>query len=160
MIFKKVPEFSHVDIAAFHSFKADDGQSNGISLRLDFRGTNALELLTRMRQGEVLLPIVNGVPMDLLSIDAPVHDGIITIWKGVPDAVVAELAKKYPPIKELAPVSKGDKTMVGTTRKEKSRVMEDYRIKQEEDRVKGNKAARKAEKDALNPAAEPELPTR
>ena len=150
-IFRKVPEFSHEQIAAFHSFKADDGVTNGVTLKLDFRGANALELLTRTRQGDILLAIVNGMPVEVLQVDTPVRDGIITIWKGVPDSVVEELRKKYPPIDKLAPVSSGDPDMIATTRHEKRIMMEEHKIRTEQDRIDANKAARKAESDALKP---------
>ncbi|MBL9117901.1 MAG: hypothetical protein JNJ83_23025 [Verrucomicrobiaceae bacterium] len=150
-IFRKVPEFSHEQIAAFHSFKAEDGITNGITLKLDFRGANALELLTRTRQGDILLAIVNGVPVEVLQVDTPVRDGIITIWKGVPDSVVDELRKKYPPIDKLAPVSSGDPDMIATTRHEKRIMMEEHRVRTEQDRIDANKSARKAEADALKP---------
>ena len=157
-VFKKVPEFTHKDIAAFHSFRSEDGQSNGVTLRLDFRGTNALQILTRTKQGEVLLVMFNGVPVDYLSIDAPVQDGIVTVWKGVSDEAVAQMKKEYPPIEKLDPVSKGDKDMIGTTVKEKERVMEDYKRKAEQERIEANKAARKAEADALKGEAPKEAP--
>ena len=164
-IFHKVPEFSNHDIAAFHSFPASDGNGNGLTLKLDFRGASSLELLTRSRQGDILLPIVNGMPLEPLNIDTAVTDGLITIWSGVPDSVIKELGKKYPPISQLASVSNADPNMIGTTRKEKERVMEDYREKAEHDRIAGNKAVRKAIKDANSPTgtgttnpAEPQLP--
>ncbi len=153
MIFRKVAEFSHNEVAAFHSFPAPNGNGNGVTLRLDFRGTNALELLTRTRQGQVILALVNGQPVDYLTIDKPVGDGLVTIWEGVPDSVVAEMKKKYPPIDRLQSVSAGDKNMLPTTRSEKRQMMEDVREKQEADRVAGNKAAKKAEEDARKPPA-------
>jgi len=157
-VFKKVPEFTHKDIAAFHSFRAEDGQSNGVSLKLDFRGTNALNILTRTKQGEALLVMFNGVPVDYLTIDAPVYDGIVTVWKGVSDEAVAQMKKEFPPINKLDPVSTGDKEMIGTTAKEKERVMEDYKRKAEQERIEANKAARKAEADARKGITPTEAP--
>jgi hypothetical protein len=51
-----------------------------------------------MRQGEILRSIVNGRGVDYVVIDRPITDGIFTIWEGVGDEVVAEMAKKYPTI--------------------------------------------------------------
>lgn len=153
MIFRKVAEFSHNEVVAMHSFPAPSGNANGVTLRLDFRGTNALELLTRTRQGEIVLALVNGQPVDYLTIDKPVGDGLITIWEGIPDSVVAEMKKKYPPIDKLVSASSGDKNMLPTTRKEKRDLMEQIKLKEEEDRIAGNKAARDAEKEARNPSA-------
>lgn len=153
MIFRKIAEFSHNEVAAFHSFPAPSGNQNGVTLRLDFRGSNALEMLTRNRQGEILLVIVNGQPVDYLTIDKPVADGLVTIWEGVPDSVVAEMKKKYPPIDKLKSVSAGHKEMLPTTKKEKREMMQDVKSQEEADRISANEAARKAEREARNPSA-------
>jgi hypothetical protein len=153
MIFRKVAEFSHNEVAAFHSFPAPSGNGNGITLRLDFRGSNALELLTRTRQGEIVLALVNGQPVDYLTIDRPVGDGLITIWEGISDEIVAEMKKKYPPIDKLASASAGDKNMLPTTKQEKRDMLEKIKLQEEEDRVAGNEAVKKAEREARNPAA-------
>lgn len=98
VILARSPEFSHSNIAAYHSFPADNGNGNGVALKLDFKGTQALELVTRMRQGEILRSIVNGRGVDYVVIDRPITDGIFTIWEGIADEVIAEMAKKYPTI--------------------------------------------------------------
>lgn len=156
MIFRKIAEFSHNEVAAFHSFPAPSGNQNGVTLRLDFRGSNALEMLTRNRQGEILLVIVNGQPVDYLTIDKPVADGLVTIWEGVSDAVVAEMKKKYPPIDKLTSVSSGHKEMLPTTKKEKREMMEQVRLQEEQDRISGNSAAKKAEQEAKTGTSKPE----
>lgn len=149
LVFKRVPEISHTNIAAYHDFPTPNGNGRGISLRLDFRGTGALELVTRTRRGEVLLAMVNGTPVDYLTIDKPVSDGIITIWEGVPDSVVEAIKKKHPAIKELRSMSSGQE-MLPTTRSEKKRALEEAEQRMKED-------AKKAKEDARKPAtpAEP-----
>ena len=144
LVFKRVPEITHSNIAAFHAFPTPNGNGQGVALRLDFRGTGALELVTRIRRGEVLLAMVNGTPVDYVTIDKPVADGLITIWEGVPDTVVAELKKKYPPISELRSMSSGQE-MLPTTKSEKKRAMQEA-----EDRRK--QAAQKEKADAAKPA--------
>jgi hypothetical protein len=144
MVFKRVPEITHSNIAAYHAFPTPNGNGQGVAFRLDFRGTGALEMLTRLRRGEVLLAMVNGSPVDYLTIDKPVVDGVITIWEGVPDTVVAELKKKYPPISELRSMSSGQE-MLPTTKSEKKRAMQEA-----EDRRK--QADQKAKVDAAKPA--------
>ncbi|MCX6857597.1 MAG: hypothetical protein NTV80_22150 [Verrucomicrobia bacterium] len=52
-VFKVIPEFTTNSVVAFHPFAAKDG-TNGVAVKLDFKGANALELVTRMRQGEIL----------------------------------------------------------------------------------------------------------
>lgn len=141
MIFKILPEFSHVNIAAFHEFPAADGNGNGVALKLDFRGTNALEVTTRTNIGQVLLTKVNGKSVDLLTIDRPVADGIFTIWSGVPDQVIAELKKKYPPISKSRSAGEGVE-MTATTKKEKREAMrrlEEDRKKAKADEEQGGK---------------------
>jgi hypothetical protein len=117
VIFKKIPEFSQENVSAFHSFKADDG-TNGVALKLDFRGTNSLEMSSRMRSGEVLRSFVNGLGVDYVIVDQPITDGIFTIWRGVPDEVVALMAKKWPPISRSRSAGHGLE-MLPTTKKEK-----------------------------------------
>lgn len=121
-VFKLVPEFTQNNVAAFKPFPAPSGNANGVMLRLDFRGTNALDLVTRTRTGETMLTMVNGHAVDYVTIDKPVSDGIIVIWEGISDEVVAEMAKKYPPIDKLRSVSNAQE-MLPTTRAEKKRAV-------------------------------------
>ncbi len=145
VIFKLLPEFSHVNISAFQPFPASDGNGNGVAFKLDFRGTNALEVATRTRQGQVLLAKVNGKSCDVLTIDRPVMDGIFTIWSGVPDTVVAELEKKYPHISQSRSAGNGIE-MTATTKKEKRDAMK--RVADEKKKAAKDAAARaKAEKN-------------
>lgn len=136
MIFKTLPEFSHANIAAFHPFPAASGNGNGVALKLDFRGTNALEVITRTNIGQALLTKVNGHSVDLVTIDRPVSDGIFTIWSGVPDEVIAELEKKYPHINQSRSAGEGVE-MTATTKKEKRdamrRVQEEKKAKAQEE---------------------------
>ena len=157
MIFKMQPDFSHVNIAAFQAFPDPDGNGNGVSLKLDFSGTNALEVATRTRPGQVLLAKVNGKTCDVVTIDRPVTDGVFTIWAGVPDAVVKELEKKFPHISQSRSAGQGIE-MTPTTKREKREALrhaeEDSRRKAQEEA-----ARRKAEKkSAQSPATGDTLP--
>jgi hypothetical protein len=118
MIFKIIPEFSHESVSAVHTFQADDG-TYGVSVKLDFKGTNSLDLVTRMRPGEILMPMVNGFPLDAVTIDRPVNDGIFTIWRGLSEEAAAELDKTYPHIRSLKSSSEFI-DMTPSTSKEKS----------------------------------------
>ena len=100
MVLKVIPEFTHKSIVAFHPFPAADG-TNGVALKLDFKGTNALEIVTRMRQGEVLVSMVNAAVVDYVTIDNVISDGIFTIWRGLPDELIAAMDEEYPRISEL-----------------------------------------------------------
>jgi hypothetical protein len=103
-----------------HAFPAESGNEYGATLKLDFRGGNALDLLTRTRTGEIMLAMVNGQAVDYVTIDRPVSDGVLTIWEGIPQAVITEMEKKYPPINKLRSMSNGQE-MLPTTRAEKRR---------------------------------------
>ncbi len=124
VFFKIVPEFSQQNIVSFYSFPAEGGKGNGLTLQLDFRGRETLEMITRTRKDEYLLAIVN-TPVDFVILDQPVLDGIITIWQGVPDSVIKEMEKKYPRFKKgAAPTMTKDMEMLPTTKGEKKRNLE------------------------------------
>jgi hypothetical protein len=100
VVFKVIPEFTHRQLVAFHPFPAEDG-TYGITLKLDFKGTQSLDLVTRTAQGEVLLSTVNGTTVDYVMIDRPVSDGLFTIWRGLPEALITLMDEQYPRISEL-----------------------------------------------------------
>ena len=99
-VFRIIPEITTKSIIAMHPFRAEDG-TNGVTVKLDFKGTNNLELVTRMKQGEILMTMVNGAVVDYLEIDRVVSDGIFTIWRGLPDELIAAMDEEYPRISEL-----------------------------------------------------------
>ncbi|MEQ1750082.1 MAG: hypothetical protein ABL974_11705 [Prosthecobacter sp.] len=152
VVFKVIPEFTEKSVVAFHPFDAEDG-THGVALKLDFKGTNAIELATRMRQGEILMSMVNGTVVDYVAIDRVVADGIFTIWRGLPDELIAVMEKEYPHIHEVT--SSSDMIdMTPSTTKEKK-----------DSRRRVDKAAKeklKTDADAAKRAArgefEPELP--
>lgn len=106
MAFKKIPEFSHRSIAGFESFPAEDGQGYGLLLQLDAKGKNALEVASRLNQGDVMLTFVNGVPVDIVELDTPITDGRFTIWRGISKETVDEMDKFFPRIKYMKSGSK------------------------------------------------------
>ncbi len=120
LLFKLVPEISQANVTAFHPFPAESGKGNGMALRLDFRGAGALEMVTRSKQGEYMLAMVNGIPVDYVVIDKPVHDGLITIWQGVPDDVIKVMDQKYTRIRNgKGPTMSADMDMAPSTKAEK-----------------------------------------
>ena len=150
LVFKVIPEFTDKTIVAFHPFDAEDG-THGVSLKLDFKGTNSLELVTRMKQGEILLSMVNGTVVDYVTIDHVVSDGIFTIWRGLPDELIAVMEKEYPRIHEVTSSSEM-LDMTPSTNKEKKDV-----------RTRAGKAAKEkakseAAKEKADAGFEPELP--
>lgn len=156
VILARSPEFSHSNIAAYHSFPADNGNGNGVALKLDFKGTQALELVTRMGQGKILRSIVNGLGVDDVIIDRPVTDGIFIIWKGVPDEVIAEMAKKYPTITGMKSASVNF-DMTPSTKDEKKKAFRLFKESEREatsEKTKSKKEAAAATIDPLSPLPE------
>lgn len=147
--FKRVPDVTQENVAAFRSFPAANGNGYGVTLRLDFRGASALDLMTRTHPGEYALALVNGTPVDYLAIDRPVSDGIVTIWEGVPEPVLKLMQAKWPAIGQLKSMSNGQE-MIPTTRAEKRRAKEAAEAQQ-----KAENAA--AKRNVADPQA-PQLP--
>ncbi len=153
VILKVIPEFTQKSVVAFHPFPAADG-SYGIALKLDFKGSNALEIVTRTRQGELLVSMVNGAVVDYVTIDSTVMNGIFTIWRGLPEELIAIMDKEYPRIQALNSANKGTTfdtlDMLPSTSVEKS---------ESHDRVKdAAKAEEKAKKRKKRDEYDPEPP--
>jgi hypothetical protein len=149
-MFKLLPEISQENVVAFHPFPSDTGNGNGVVLQLEVRGRGALEIATRTREGEYLIAMVNGKPVDFSQITRPVSDGMITIWQGFSDEVIAEMDKKIRRIKPGGPPTMSDNMeMVPSTGRE--------RKKAKKDEEKAQKAAEKARKEGK--PVEPEIPS-
>lgn len=122
VVLKVIPEFTHKSIVAFHSFPAEDG-TYGVTLKLDFKGTNALEIVTRLQQGGMLVSMVNAAVVDYVTIDEVVADGLFTIWRGLPEELIASMDKEYPRIQALKKANAESSSemleMVPSTGKEK-----------------------------------------
>ena len=142
VIFKIIPEFTDKSIAAFHPFPAEDG-TYGVALKLDFKGANALDIVTRTRSGEILMSMVNGTVVHWVRIDRPVHDGVFTIWRGLAEELITQMDKEYPRIKDLKSSSEFIE-MTPSTRKEKK---ESLRRATEDEAKRTEEAARKARGD-------------
>lgn len=103
--FRRVPEVTHRDFSAFHSFPAIDGNGFGVVLQLNDKGTRRLAMATASAQGSLLRVLVNGQGVDALFIDRPIDDGRLTIWGGVPAEVVKELEQNLPRLAGRAEVA-------------------------------------------------------
>lgn len=138
MAFKKIPEFSHRSVAAFESFEAEDGQGYGLLLQLDMKGKSALETVSRLNTGEVLLTFVNGIPVDMVQIDSPISDGRFTIWRGISKETVDDLDKYYPRIKYLRSGARSMEMLPSTYL---------MKLRAREDAKKMEEAEKKAQRD-------------
>ncbi len=151
MHFKRTPEITQENVSAFQSFPAEDGNGFGVALRLDFRGTNALESLTRTHAGEVVLQVVNRTPVSYVTITKPVTDGVLIIWEGVPDPVVKLMAKKWPPIKKLKSVSTGQEMLPSTQAEKRHSLSAAQQEKAAEDEARRRGGKKKPASDSLLP---------
>jgi hypothetical protein len=150
IVFKVVPEVSQQNIVAFHPFDSETGDK-GMALQLDFSGRENLELITRMRHGQVLVAMINGVPVDYVVIDRVIDNGLVTIWRGVTDENVKELDKKYTRIQPgTTPSASKGLDMLPSTKKEKKSFWSR--------RKKEDKEAEKAAKEGTPPPV-PTIPS-
>lgn len=139
MIFKVVPEFSNPSFSAIHTFPADDG-TYGMAIKLDFKGTQALDMVTRLRHGEILMTMVNGTVVDYVRIDRPVSDGMFTVWRGIPAEEVADLEAKYASINGL----RSSSTFLEMTPSTKREKRDAKRLATQEAKAKAEEERRKA----------------
>lgn len=145
VLFKLIPEVSQQNVVAFHPFTADTGDK-GVALQFDFRGRGAVEQLTRTHKGEYLLAMVNGKPVDYVVIDRVIENGLLTVWRGVPDETIKQMEKKYPHINPGgAPTMSQNMEMMPTTKTEKKKAL-----------LQAKEATRAAEK--ARKAGKPETP--
>jgi hypothetical protein len=151
-VFRIIPEITTKSIIAMHPFRAEDG-TNGVTVKLDFKGTNNLELVTRMKQGEILMTMVNGAVVDYLEIDRVVSDGIFTIWRGLPDELIAAMEKDYPRINEVTSSSEMIDMTPSTTKEKK-----EIRQRAEKAAKEKLKAEAAAAKKAARGEFDPEIP--
>jgi hypothetical protein len=115
-------------------------------LSIPFRLKMALEIVTRMKQGEVLVSMVNATVVDYVTIDRVIADGIFTIWRGLPEELIASMDKEYPRIQALkdaeADSSSDMLDMVPSTGAEKKRSMKRVKEAQETKDEAAKRAAR------------------
>ncbi|MCB1227077.1 MAG: hypothetical protein KDK99_14765 [Verrucomicrobiales bacterium] len=155
VILMRAPEFSQKNIAAVQPFPADNGNAWGVGLKLDFKGTQALDLVTRMRHGEYLRTLVNGRGADWVRIDRPISDGIFIVWEGVPEKVIAEMKKRYPPINNLGS-SATNQDMTPTTWTEKRKAFGLFRKEEKAKEREARSAVREPAAEASPPPNERE----
>lgn len=91
--FRRLPDITHRDFAAFHTFPAEDGNSFGAVLQLTEEGARKLSVVTSSSAGSLMRVLVNGQGADVLYIDRPIMDGRLTVWSGIPAEVVREMER-------------------------------------------------------------------
>lgn len=101
--FRRVPEVSAKDVAAFNPFPSRDGEGYGVVLKLKRGPTNRLAAITAANIGRWMVARVNGRIVDAVIIDQEIDDGQLVIWKGIALAEIQGLDKKIPRIGEKKP---------------------------------------------------------
>lgn len=99
--FRRLPEISTRDIAAFKPFPGDDGADTyGIVFQLKNPGARRLANITNANQGRMMLAMANGRAVDAVMIDKQVDDGFLVVWKGITEAEIQLYDKAAPRIGE------------------------------------------------------------
>ena len=96
--FRLSPEISHNDIESFRPFPAEDGTSYGVLFKLSRTGAQRLSSVTNANQGRLMMARLNGRPIDVVTIDRPITDGVIVIWQGVTVGEIAAADRTMPRI--------------------------------------------------------------
>ncbi len=100
--FRLSPEVSTRDIESFRPFPADDGYSYGVMLKLNRTGAQRLAAMTNANQGKLLMARVNGRPLDVVSIDQTINDGVLVIWQGITTREISMADQMMPRIGQSA----------------------------------------------------------
>lgn len=96
VVFRRMPEFSSKDVAAFNPFPSDDGISYGLVLQLKASAKNRLSAISAANQGRWMVSMTNGRMVDAVQIDRQVDDGLLVIWQGVTQEEIALYDKLLP----------------------------------------------------------------
>ena len=87
--FRRVPEISVKDVAAFSPFPSEAGGDFGVVFQLKENAARRLAAITNVNQGRWLLAMINGRAVDGVLIDKQIDDGAVVIWQG---ATLADIA--------------------------------------------------------------------
>jgi hypothetical protein len=97
--FRRLPEITSKDVAAFRPCPSDSGGDDyGIVFQLKETGARRLAAISNINQGRWLLAQINGRVVDAVQIDNPIEDGFLVVWKGVTTAELNLFDAAYPRI--------------------------------------------------------------
>ena len=102
VFFRLSPEVTHKDIESFRPFPAEDGATYGVLFKLNNTGAKRLQNITNANQGKLMMARLNGRPLDVVTIDKPINDGLIVIWQGITTREIAAADKMMPRIGQTA----------------------------------------------------------
>jgi hypothetical protein len=96
---ERVATLHEKQIQAIYPFQASDG-SWGCAFKLDNQGRLGLSIISAERRGGTIVGFIgtkSGTHQAAeLTIDKPIHDGIITIPNGLTELEIGALTKEYP----------------------------------------------------------------
>jgi hypothetical protein len=98
LYFRRVPEFSLVNMVAFAPFPADIGEDYGIAFKVKGNLIGRLAAISNANQGKWMVSQINGRVVGGVMIDKQIDDGVLVIWKGVTLAEIALLDAALPRI--------------------------------------------------------------
>lgn len=96
--FRRLPDVSFKDVAAFNAFPSEVGEGYGVVFKLKGPAMNRFAALTAANQGRWMISQINGHVVDGFLIDKQVSDGVIVIWKGVTLDDITLIEKTVPRI--------------------------------------------------------------
>ncbi|MFM7181533.1 MAG: hypothetical protein ACKO2G_08730 [Verrucomicrobiales bacterium] len=91
--FRMTPTISHVDFEGFVPFRAEGG-GFGAAFVLGRHGKLKLEQISTGRQGSSIVASVDMKPVDVMTVDKPIKDGVIVLWKGLGPEHIQYLEKE------------------------------------------------------------------
>lgn len=103
LVYRRNPEISTKDIAAFNPFPSQDGEGYGALLQLKPSAKNRFSAITNASVNRWMVAMVNGRVVDAVIIDKQVDDGYVVIWKGIGQAEIDAFDAMVPRIGEKKP---------------------------------------------------------
>lgn len=103
LVYRRSPEISTKDIAAFNPFPSQDGEGYGALLQLKPSAKNRFAAITNASVNRWMVAMVNGRVVDAVIIDKQVDDGHVVIWKGIGQAEIDAFDAMVPRIGEKKP---------------------------------------------------------
>ena len=93
--FRISPMVTHRNIRAMKPMPAEDGTWGAVFL-LDEEGWKSVQATSAVDNGKLLRVMVSGRPIEFQRISRPVTDDhLICIWRGITEAEIAAMQKKY-----------------------------------------------------------------
>ncbi len=93
--FKKSPITFTKEITSLKHFRSEDG-NYGATFTFNKAASSRIAALTTQNQGEWLVAMLNGRPVDGVYIDQPINDGRLVIWQGIKQVEIIRFEYAFP----------------------------------------------------------------